>query len=251
MSLYEMPATAGQIVTLDLIEVNDTLAVRFNTDLQPVGTLYHNRPPSPMEMKFKLESGPNRLQLVASNYSAASRFTATVALNGKMLEQPLATTGPKNVSYRTPIIYSHNGIFVDDTFTFKCGAGDFPIRAGFAFKQTPSLTSAENALYNSDKSCMLVFQSDGNLVVYKGTVIDPKNATWAFNKQPKNALAWPDPINRIKNVTFGPDGNLVASDSAGAVVWQTSTDGHPKAQLQVTADGKLSITDGGQTIWPN
>lgn len=139
------------------------------------------------------------------------------------------------------------GFFHDNTGSFDVTITvvrqDFPIVSGSEFEPG-------KRAYASDKSHFLIFQPDGNLVIYKGQQQDPANATWAFNRPPAN-LAWPSVINRIKRVVFEDGGNLVAYDGAGQVVWQTGTTGHPAAQLQLdTNTGTLYITDGGTKIWP-
>ena len=139
------------------------------------------------------------------------------------------------------------GFFRDNTGSFDVTITvvreAFPIVPGSEFER-------EKRAYASDQSHFLLFQSDGNLVIYKGQQPTPANATWAFNRPPAN-LQYPSVVNRIKRVVFEDSGNLVAYDGAGQVVWQTGTTGHPAAQLQLdTNTGTLYITDGGAKIWP-
>jgi len=91
------------------------------------------------------------------------------------------------------------------------------------------------AVTSDDGRYSLVYQADGNLVLYA-----------------QGAARW---SSRTDGTTPGVvamqgDGNLVVYDSNGTPVWASRTDGHPDAQLFVQSDGNVVIYEnGGRAIW--
>jgi hypothetical protein len=84
----------------------------------------------------------------------------------------------------------------------------------------------------------LVFQDDGNLVLYWKTYARP---LWASNTNGRTGA----------RCVLQNDGNLVICDASGAIAWSSNTGGNPGAQLVVTDDGQgyLSTAGGGRTLW--
>jgi len=80
----------------------------------------------------------------------------------------------------------------------------------------------------------LVYQGDGNLVLYFGS-----SALWASN----TSGASPG------QAVMQGDGNLVVYNASGVAVWSSGTWGHPGAYLVVQSDGNLVIYDGASPIW--
>lgn len=80
----------------------------------------------------------------------------------------------------------------------------------------------------------LVFQQDGNLVVYDQN----SSAQWAARTDGKG---W--------TCAFQGDGNLVVYDSDGNPEWASNSDGHPNAQLVVQGDGNVVVYDGTDAVW--
>ena len=81
----------------------------------------------------------------------------------------------------------------------------------------------------------LVFQADGNLVLYThgGSVV------WASGTQNTGA----------GYVAMQEDGNLVIYRWDGVPVWATGTNGNPFARTRLQDDGNLVVYRGSQVLW--
>ena len=75
---------------------------------------------------------------------------------------------------------------------------------------------------------MLVYQNDGNLVLY-----GPSGALWA-----SNTVGQPPGF-----ATMQDDGNVVVYRADGVPIWATDTSGMPGAELRVQDDGRLVLAD--------
>jgi Ricin-type beta-trefoil lectin domain-like len=78
---------------------------------------------------------------------------------------------------------------------------------------------------SADGRFRLIYQGDGNLVLYQGS--SPLWASWTFSTNPGMAV-------------MQVDGNFVVYDSTGPV-FSAGTDGHPGAYLAVQSDGNTVI----------
>ncbi len=117
------------------------------------------------------------------------------------------------------------------------------------FRDNPSITQPYDVLlalgnytFEKDKEfyCQngqyfVKFQSDGNFVVYDGTL----KPIWTAPV----AKTW----NQGKKAVFTSGGNLVIYGATDNVLWETNTAGNPSAQLQLDDNGKLSIQQGTTT----
>jgi hypothetical protein len=93
-----------------------------------------------------------------------------------------------------------------------------------------------NEFMRSENGYRLVFQEDGNLVLYRTDGV----ALWSSNTQNKGA-------NRV---SFQQDGNLVIYTPDNRVVWATNTHGRGANRLSLQEDGNLVIyTSNNQAIW--
>lgn len=107
-------------------------------------------------------------------------------------------------------------------------AGHDTLSPNTALKPGEQLTS-------SDGRFVLVYQGDGNLVLYKGGA-----ATWSTGTQGSAPGA----------VYQQGDGNFVVYDAAGTPVWNAGTNGHDGAWLALQSDGNLVVyTAGGSPLW--
>ena len=80
----------------------------------------------------------------------------------------------------------------------------------------------------------VVFQSDGNLVVY-----GPGNSVvWASYTQGKGGTS----------CVMQGDGNLVIYNASGAAIWHTHTGGNPDAVLSLQPSGRFTITQP-RPVW--
>jgi hypothetical protein len=91
---------------------------------------------------------------------------------------------------------------------------------------------------SSDGRFRLVFQGDGNLVLYR--VTGGMTALWSTGTNGTGAAL----------VAMQSDGNLVMYSTTSAVLWSTNTWGHPNSWLVVQDDGNLVLYAPGPTpLW--
>jgi pseudomonalisin len=89
----------------------------------------------------------------------------------------------------------------------------------------------------SGSTVRLVQQSDGNLVVYRGST-----PLWSSRTSGHSGA---------RTVLQG-DGNLVIYSPAGAALWSSRTNGHPIAYLAVQGNGNVVVYSGGtvsKALW--
>lgn len=92
-------------------------------------------------------------------------------------------------------------------------------------------------LFSPDGRYRLIYQTDGNLVLYRE---EYGSAAWSSE-------TW----NTVPGiVTMQPDGNFVMYDPAGRALWHTYTWSHPGAYLSVRNNGSIAVNGAnGVTIW--
>jgi len=93
---------------------------------------------------------------------------------------------------------------------------------------TNAVIQANGEVVSCDGRTEFVMQGDGNLVLYVRHI-----PVWATNTGGSDA----------NQAVMQPDGNLVVRNAAGAVLWQSSTSGHPGAFVRVQDDGIASVVD--------
>jgi predicted heme/steroid binding protein len=82
----------------------------------------------------------------------------------------------------------------------------------------------------------LIYQGDGNLVLYRWDWVPIWNSQTAGTSAGFTAMQG--------------DGNFVVYDASGAPVWSSGTNGHPDAYLAVQNDGNVAIYDpSGAMLW--
>ena len=110
--------------------------------------------------------------------------------------------------------------------------------APLAYDQ-PTLIFSPNTYFEVSKiytvgSFGVVFQADGNLVVY-----GPGNSVvWASYTQGKGGTS----------CVMQGDGNLVIYNASGAAIWHTHTGGNPDAVLSLQPSGRFTITQP-RPVW--
>jgi hypothetical protein len=82
----------------------------------------------------------------------------------------------------------------------------------------------------------LVFQEDGNLVLYRKSRVADR-ALWASSTN-----------GRVNRCVMQADGNFVLYKDGNAV-WISGSNGHTNAMLVVQDDGNMVIYDGQQAVW--
>ena len=100
----------------------------------------------------------------------------------------------------------------------------------------PNTTFAHDNKYFSENSfCYLVFQKDGNLVLYK---TEDNKAIWSTSTH-----------NKGKRCTLQSDGNLVVYDDNKAL-WSSGTHGNTDVKMSVLNNGAVAIYNKlGKSIW--
>ena len=98
-------------------------------------------------------------------------------------------------------------------------------------------TLRRQSLTSPSGSCTLVYQDDGNLVLYR---YDLDRAVWASGTRGTS----------VGELVLQADGNLVLYNGDGRAVWATGTDGRPAARLSVRDDrtAVLEAVDGSE-LW--
>ncbi len=98
---------------------------------------------------------------------------------------------------------------------------------------TPGPSYPVNTTVLSNEILSLVFQTDGNLVLYDITGTS-QQAVWASNTNGKGGT----------RLAFQTDGNLVIYTSANKPIWASGTNGQGIAKLVLQKDGNLVLYDG-------
>lgn len=167
--------------------------------------------------------------------------TLSGALVQKLGDGPLRLAGFVEELLASPHLYLRRGpprAPVDPA----AGGGTSTPDAGAPLLPTTVLLAAgarldpDGAAVSSDGLYRLLYQLDGNLVLYRQS----GGALWASN----TAGAAPG------RAAMQGDGNLVVYDAPGAPRFHTGTDGHPGAELHIDGAGALFvIAPGGQRLW--
>jgi hypothetical protein len=122
------------------------------------------------------------------------------------------------------LCYGNDGyLTIDDSNKAKYSARSI-LRAGFRFNK--------DVVILSHGSYRLVFQSDGNLVLYRGT-----QARWAS-----------DTSNRGHTLVMQHDGNLVIYNANGGPIWSSETSDNNNAYLELEDTGRLYIKNANGVI---
>jgi hypothetical protein len=85
----------------------------------------------------------------------------------------------------------------------------------------------------------LIFQSDGNLVLYQGADFKPENALWAADRVDSS----------VERLIMQSDGNLVLYRTDNGSAWASNTNGNPNSRLMIQDDGNLVIYKGNVPVW--
>lgn len=117
---------------------------------------------------------------------------------------------------------------------------DFPVVSNFDF-------ATSRRYYSDNREFYLIYQTDGNLVVYKkdGTAIWALNSATGGKYKESNAAKFKDGNLMVTRKNYS--GFRVTSED---VIWQTNTSGHPNAKIFLDQKtGVLSIIENNNPIW--
>ncbi len=96
---------------------------------------------------------------------------------------------------------------------------------------------SNNTLVSSDGRFTLIYQDDGNLVIYQKDVISAVWHTNTWGTSPGKAI-------------MQADGNFVVYDSSDIAKWNSETFGHSDTHVIMQSDGNLVVYDsGGKALW--
>lgn len=96
------------------------------------------------------------------------------------------------------------------------------------------ILTPDDGVPSQDETTVLLYQLDGNLVVYRDG-----EAVW------QSFTAGTSPGQVVMQL----DGNLVIYDASGMAVWSSGTEGHDGASLLVQNDGNVVIYHHDMAIW--
>lgn len=96
------------------------------------------------------------------------------------------------------------------------------------------------SIVSPDGQFMLIYQTDGNLVIYRASGGNPfANVTWASSTNGTSAGV----------CVMQRDGNLVVYDADLMPQWASGTNGNQDIALRLQTDGNLVLHRGDQVIW--
>ena len=99
----------------------------------------------------------------------------------------------------------------------------------------PDALAPKERLHSPSGQFQLVFQTDGNLVLYDG-----QTAIWATGTSGQT----------VSQAAMQADGNLVLLGPGGTAVWEARTGGHPGARLVLQDDGNAVVyAIDGRPLW--
>lgn len=137
------------------------------------------------------------------------------------------------------VIYQPNNAAVWATNTVQNAVPSGPPANGDNMHPGETLPS-NHAITSANGRYSFIFQSDGNLVLYKSYPTHPRRALWASGT---NGRA-------VDVCIMQADGNLVLYDPDGHAVWSSGTWGHAGSRLVAQDDGNVVIYQpNNAAIW--
>jgi hypothetical protein len=218
-----------------------------------------------MTIGQQLVSPNGRFRLVLQADSTLALFDGQSIVWTADASQPYSTTIP-NQRWKATSFYVSNSLFLQDslrarTWTASTGRTESGLwyRSHLSIQDDGNLVNLDvNALFTSVQTTLLpnsqdviiipagtslvvnqrysigayslVFESGGNLVIYRndGAVI------WNTATYGKGTA----------RATMQEDGNFVLSAADGTVIWTTQTGGHPGAYAQIQSNGAFVVCQG-------
>jgi hypothetical protein len=121
----------------------------------------------------------------------------------------------------------------------------------------PTTLGRGDILFSATRAFMLIFQTDGNLVLYAiddaslPAQLDPATIATAISQARYSRVIWASNTNGsgATGCVMQDDGNLVLYTALDIPVWASQTNGHPGAFLRCQDDGNLVILEGNTPIW--
>jgi hypothetical protein len=187
------------------------------------------------ELAAHLATSPSTANCFSKNFvgftTGAANTEHTRTLSGSVLQRmgsgPVAIARFVEEMLSTPELYRRHGVpYVEPPPSIITSV---LLASGATLNPDASATSP-------DAVFRLVYQSDGNLVLYR----EGGTALWSSNTAGRPA----------GTTAMQGDGNLVVYDPEGAPLFNTGTHGNPGAHLDIDTEGTLTIAGiDGRVLW--
>lgn len=166
------------------------------------------------------------LGLSASSAVAEEKTTYLYDADGRLI----ATTIARSSGASTYVSYA----FDDADNREQRATVTVPVRAASNELRSGETMVPQQSIFSTDGRFQLVFQKEGNIVLYFGTT-----------------PLWGTPTATGESMVFGMqgDGNLVLYSPSLAPLWASGTSAYPGAFLRVQNDGNVVIYQGGVARW--
>jgi hypothetical protein len=220
---------------------------------RPIDTAVHDVPFGDEVRSFA--DGPDLASSIATSPTAAACFSThfasftTGAVHGphtetlggavqqKLGDEPIEIKRFVEEMLATPELYQRRAVLVPDT-----GPPPGDTDGGVVVVERERLLasgatlSGDASVTSMDGAFRLVYQLDGNLVLYR----ESGGAPWASGTSGTS----------VGQTSMQGDGNLVVYDADGVPRFASGTDGNPGAELYIDTEGTLTIVGtNDETLW--
>lgn len=169
-----------------------------------------------------------------------SASTGSVSVAGYRIERSTDQSNWKQIVSTANVSYSNTLNALNTRYYYRVRAYDATGNTSGYSNIASGIVGglkANNSLVSVDGRFKLVYQGDGNLVLYRNR---------------DHAALWSSKTNDMKPGTtiMQGDGNLVVRDASAVAVWSSRTNGHPSSRLIVQTDGNAVIYDpSNKPLW--
>lgn len=191
------------------------------------------------ELASAIASSPEAARCFSEHFASfttgAVHGPHTETLSGsaqqKLGDEPLMIARLVEETLATPELYQRRGV----PFVVAPPAPE-ETDGGVTLLPSGTTLSGDASVGSMDGAYRLVYQLDGNLVLYRVS----GGALWASNTSGQS----------VGQTSMQGDGNLVVYDADGVARFASGSNGNPGAELTVDAEGTLRIVgSNGETLW--
>ncbi len=184
------------------------------------------------------QSSGGLIKANGSRYNGDCKFYIKSVGNGKYFLKSFSTGKYVSAEASGRLIANRTAVGAWERFEISSGSSTPPITETWKTILTPNqFLSPGQRRYSSNGRYNLVYQEDGNLVLYGQSGAVWSSKTWK-----------PKPWNAGRAIMQG-DGNFVVYTNAGQAVWHSHTYGKPGAYLQISDNGKIRVIRSGAVLW--